>query len=188
MAGIRFPNTSTWTSNKTVDGVIANPTGTSDGTLTSISINGLKYAINGGSGGGGTSDYSDLNNKPQINGTTLVSGNNTLATLGIQPTITSSNKLSTSLITGLATVATSGSYTDLSSKPTIPATNVIPSESTANKILLSTNSGGTAAWSSSTVGAAAYKGTTSSVTQNSTDLITSGAVYDAIVNVLNTAL
>lgn len=46
-----------------------------------------------------------------------------------------------------ASVATSGSYNDLSNKPTIPATNVIPSVSTANKVLLSTSTGGTAAWS-----------------------------------------
>lgn len=48
----------------------------------------------------------------------------------------------------LATVATSGSYSDLSNKPTIPATNVIPVETTANKVLLSTTTSGTAAWSS----------------------------------------
>lgn len=34
-------------------------------------------------GGGGSSSYSDLSNKPQINGTTL-SGNKTSADLGIQ--------------------------------------------------------------------------------------------------------
>lgn len=39
----------------------------------------------------------------------------------IQPKITSTNKLAASLISGLATVATSGSYNDLSDKPTIPS-------------------------------------------------------------------
>lgn len=48
----------------------------------------------------------------------------------------------------LAAVATSGSYSDLSNKPTIPATNVIPAITTANKVLLSTTTSGTAAWSS----------------------------------------
>ena len=38
-----------------------------------------------------------------------------------QATITSSNPLSASLVSGLSTVATSGSYSDLSNKPTIPA-------------------------------------------------------------------
>lgn len=40
-----------------------------------------------------------------------------------QATITSTNKLSASLVSGLATVATSGSYNDLSNKPTIPTVN-----------------------------------------------------------------
>jgi hypothetical protein len=39
---------------------------------------------------------------------------------GKQATITSSNKLSASLVSGLSTVATSGSYNDLSDKPTAP--------------------------------------------------------------------
>lgn len=40
-----------------------------------------------------------------------------------QDKITSSNKLSASLVSGLATVATSGSYNDLSNTPTIPTVN-----------------------------------------------------------------
>ena len=40
-----------------------------------------------------------------------------------QDKITSSNKLSASLVSGLATVATTGSYTDLSNTPTIPTVN-----------------------------------------------------------------
>lgn len=40
---------------------------------------------------------------------------------GKQAAITSSNPLSASLVNGLSTVATSGSYSDLSNKPTIPA-------------------------------------------------------------------
>nr|DAG32962.1 MAG TPA: hyaluronidase [Caudoviricetes sp.] len=39
---------------------------------------------------------------------------------GKQDKITSSNKLAASLVSGLATVATSGSYNDLTDKPTIP--------------------------------------------------------------------
>lgn len=41
---------------------------------------------------------------------------------GKQDTITSSNKLSASLVSGLSTVATSGSYNDLSNKPTVDQT------------------------------------------------------------------
>ena len=40
---------------------------------------------------------------------------------GKQDKITSSNKLAASLVSGLSSVATSGSYNDLSNKPTIPA-------------------------------------------------------------------
>ena len=47
----------------------------------------------------------------------------------------------------LATVAKTGSYNDLSDKPTIPATKVIPAITTANKVLLSTTTSGTAKWS-----------------------------------------
>lgn len=52
---------------------------------------------------------------------------------GKQAAITSSNKLAYSLLSGT---------------PTIPATNVIPAQTTANKVLLSTTTSGTAAWSS----------------------------------------
>lgn len=47
----------------------------------------------------------------------------------------------------LATVAKTGSYNDLSNKPTIPATNVIPATTTANKLLVSTTTSGTSKWS-----------------------------------------
>lgn len=43
---------------------------------------------------------------------------------GKQAAITASNKLSASLVSGLATVATSGSYNDLTNKPSIPS-NVV---------------------------------------------------------------
>lgn len=61
------------------------------------------------------------------NATTATTATDYAATGGIatalsgkQASITSSNKLSASLVSGLATVATSGSYNDLSNKPTIP--------------------------------------------------------------------
>ena len=47
--------------------------------------------------------------------------NGTSLTNKYQSKFTSSNKLSTDYISGLATVATSGSYTDLTDKPTIPS-------------------------------------------------------------------
>lgn len=45
-----------------------------------------KIVENGGGGGGGTTNYNALENKPQINGTTL-SGNKSSADLGLQDTI-----------------------------------------------------------------------------------------------------
>lgn len=89
------------------------------------------------SSGGGTSDYSQLSNKPSINNVTL-SGNKTTADLGIsyndlqnKPSIpaaqvnsdwnASSGVAEILNKPNLATVATSGSYTDLTNKPTIPS-------------------------------------------------------------------
>lgn len=51
-----------------------------------LTINGEVHKIRGG-GGQGTSDYSDLDNKPQVNGVTLT-GNKSLIDLGITPTVT----------------------------------------------------------------------------------------------------
>ena len=59
----------------------------------------------GSEGGGGTSNYNDLINKPSINSVTL-QGNKTASQLGF------------------ANVATSGSYDDLTNKPSIPAAQV----------------------------------------------------------------
>lgn len=64
-----------------------------------------------GGGGGGTSDYNDLTNKPTIESVTLA-GALSLSDLGA---VASAD---------LATVATSGSYNDLLNKPTIPAAQV----------------------------------------------------------------
>ena len=95
-------------------------------------------AISGGSGG--TTDYKNLINKPQIDGVTLV-GNKTAADLGFADVATSGdyNDLSNLPTLGtmaaesandytktssLSPVATSGSYNDLNNKPTIPAAQV----------------------------------------------------------------
>ena len=58
--------------------------------------------------GGGTMNYNDLMNKPQINGVELT-GNKTSSDLGIQPLITADNKLSYTLVSGLGTAATTSS-------------------------------------------------------------------------------
>lgn len=70
-------------------------------------------------GGGGTSDYDDLDNKPSINSVTLT-GNQTTSDLGLfsgdYDDLTNKPEL--------AAVATSGDYDDLINTPTIPAAQV----------------------------------------------------------------
>ena len=95
--------------NVSTKGVITQRTGTSapeysSGTQTWASINYLEVA----------QSYSATSTKPQ-SGVAVASAISTK-----QDAITSSNKLSASLVSGLADVATSGNYNDLSNKPTIP--------------------------------------------------------------------
>ena len=90
-----------------------------------------------GGGSGGTSNYNELTNKPKINNIEL-KGNKSLNDLGIQPkgnyalesdipdvsnfiTKDVNNLTYYTLSSALSTVATSGSYSDLSNKPTIPS-------------------------------------------------------------------
>lgn len=74
---------------------------------------GSTMTISSSGGGGGSTNYNDLSNKPSINNVTL-SGNKSLTDLGIQP---SGNYVTPS---ELSTVATTGNYSDLNGKPTIP--------------------------------------------------------------------
>lgn len=101
-------------------------------TITITDKNGTTTAtVTDGSGGSGSSDYSDLTNKPKINNVEL-SGNKTTFDLGLfsgnyndltnKPTLFSGNYNDLSNKPTLSTVATSGSYNDLSGKPTIPTT------------------------------------------------------------------
>lgn len=90
-----------------------------------------------GGGSGGTSNYNVLTNKPKINNVEL-KGNKSLNDLGIQPkgnyaleseipdvsnfiTKDVNNLTYYTLSSELSSVATSGSYSDLSNKPTIPS-------------------------------------------------------------------
>ena len=90
-----------------------------------------------GGGGGGTSNYNALTNKPKINNVEL-NGNKTSSDLGIQPagnyaleseipdvsnfiTKDVNNLTYYTLSSELSSVATSGSYNDLTNKPTIPS-------------------------------------------------------------------
>lgn len=62
-------------------------------------------------------------------------------------TTSSSEAIAGSGTINLHKVSKTGSYSDLLNKPTIPATNVIPAVTTANKVLISTTTSGTAKWS-----------------------------------------
>ena len=90
-----------------------------------------------GGGGGGTSNYNALTNKPKINNVEL-NGNKTSSDLGLQPagnyalkseipdvsnfiTKDVNNLTYYTLSSELSSVATSGSYNDLTNKPTIPS-------------------------------------------------------------------
>lgn len=90
--------------NKTVESDISGWGFTKNkGTVTGIKMNGAAKAV-------GADGNVDLG--------TVITEHQSLA--GKQDVISASNKLSASLVSGLATVATSGSYNDLANKPTIP--------------------------------------------------------------------
>lgn len=81
--------------------------GTTKGTFTVNQSGNMTIELDAG-GSGGTTDYSDLTNKPQINSVTL-SGNKTSSELGLQAEITSSNKLDYSLLTNTPTIPSQAS-------------------------------------------------------------------------------
>lgn len=64
------------------NGSTYNPTRSSSGAIYIEKILGIKYDFLAGSGGGGSSNYNDLSNKPQINSVTL-SGNKSGADIGL---------------------------------------------------------------------------------------------------------
>lgn len=68
--------------------VASNPVISSSGKPCIVKVMGIKYDALGSGGGGGTSNYNDLTNKPQINSVEL-SGNKSLGDLGIIPAPTS---------------------------------------------------------------------------------------------------
>ena len=107
--------------------------------ITITIADGVISAVNTGGSETGTTDYTQLTNKPQIGGVELT-GNKTLTDLGIQPagdylvetdladyvkTADLEGYVETGDLAGyaqtssLSTVATSGSYNDLTNKPTI---------------------------------------------------------------------
>lgn len=92
------------------------------------------------------------------------------------------------LSSSLATVATSGSYSDLSNTPSLgtaaakDSTSSITQSSTDLIESGAVYTGLAAKADTSSLGTAATKNSTSSITQSSTDLIESGAVYTGLAN------
>ena len=78
-------------------------------------------AENGGGGGGGTNNFNQLTNRPKYNSTTMT-GNTNIPKV---PTKTSELSNDSNFVASgsLATVATTGAYSDLSGTPTIPVVN-----------------------------------------------------------------
>lgn len=90
-------------------------------------VDGIATSVNGGeASSGGTVTSVSVKMNGSVKGTVTTSGTIDLGTVvtdisGKQDKITADNKLDVSLVNGLAAVATSGSYNDLSNKPTIPS-------------------------------------------------------------------
>ena len=80
----------------------------------------------------------------------------------------------TQTLSNLATVASTGSYNDLSNKPTIPAAQVSSDWNASSGVAQILNK--------PTLGTAASKNSTTAVTSGSADLVTSGAVYTDSTN------
>ena len=117
-----------------------------------------------GSGGGGTSDYTQLTNKPQINDVTLT-GNKSLSDLGF----------------GTAAVKNAPASGDAGNAEVVLGNDSRLTDSRTPTSHQHTLSDITDA------GTAAAKDSTNAVTQSSTDLIESGAVYTALSDKANTS-
>lgn len=73
--------------------VVANPTGSSTGTLNKLKVGDTIYKVPQGGGGGGTSNYEELDNLPEVNGETLI-GNKTSDELGLQKKLKAGSNIS----------------------------------------------------------------------------------------------
>ena len=104
----------------------AKPSELTDGHLLKWDATNKKIIDGGEASSGGTVTSVAVKMNGSVKGTVTTSGTIDLGTVvtdvsGKQDKITADNKLDASLVSGLATVATSGSYNDLSNKPTIPS-------------------------------------------------------------------
>ena len=104
----------------------AKPSELTDGHLLKWDATNKKIVDGGEASSGGTVTSVSVKMNGSVKGTVTTSGTIDLGTVvtdisGKQDKITTDNKLDVSLVNGLAAVATSGSYNDLSDKPTIPS-------------------------------------------------------------------
>lgn len=124
----------------------------------------------GGGGGGGTTNYNNLTNKPAIEGQQLV-GNKTASDLGLATTSELNGKVDK--VAG-SSLMTSAQATKLEGIEAGAEVNVQADWNQAN------SSSDDYIKNKPTLGAAAEKGVDTVPTEDSTNLITSGAVYDAV--------
>lgn len=124
----------------------------------------------GGGGGGGTTNYNDLSNKPAIEGQQLV-GNKTASDLGLATTSQLNRKVDK--VEG-SSLMTSAQATKLEGIEAGAEVNVQADWNQAN------SSADDYIKNKPTLGTAAERGVDTVPTDDSTNLITSGAVYDAI--------
>lgn len=104
----------------------AKPSELTDGHLLKWDATNKKIVDGGEASSGGTVTSVSVKMNGSVKGTVTTSGTIDLGTVvtdvsGKQDKITADNKLDVSLVNGLVAVATSGSYNDLSDKPTIPS-------------------------------------------------------------------
>ena len=76
-------------------------------------------------------------------------------------------------------ISKTGTYSDLIGKPTIPATNVIPVTTTANKVLVSTTTSGTAKWSAWSSAGFLKTNTSGVISIDTNTYLTSSSTLDA---------
>ena len=166
-------NTDSETLPQLLSGKISEPAsdGTAGQVLTTDGSGGRTWTTVQG-GGGGTSDYTALSNKPQINSTTL-SGNKSSSDLGLQDALVSGTNIktinSTSILgSGDITITVPTKTSDLQNDSNFVSTTGYASDSTAGVIKTNGITHGTAVDQNGLLGCSnySYAGYTSSVTSN----------------------
>lgn len=127
----------------------------------------------------GTASEKDVPSSGNATNSQVVLGSDTRLSDARTPTSHTHTKSEITDFPTLATVATSGSYNDLSNKPTIPDAQVNSNWNATSGVARILNK--------PTLGAAASRGVDTTATSGSTNLITSDGVYTIVGNI-NTVL